>query len=333
MWSSVALSRRQGHHAHVRPSQQQHAKRIRSQMDDRFELPDRLSQALAGNTRGLSFSSATWGVRFPEVDDLATLPPNASFVGLGMAPKNLEVLRRANRLVAIKTLLTTSDVVNELQHVRTLRMAVLITLKLTDNDLRVLTGCKKLEHLGLFYAKGITDLGFLADMPQLRSLYLCDMPRLDFANFPSMPSLQEFVFDGGVHKAVKVASFSPLSRLSGLRRLELFNVEAIDGSLAPLAVLQGLQHLFISARAFEAEEYARLAASLPNTQGAGADCLNPLFTKPKYFSNGEAHLPCPKCFQPRVILTGKGTPVSCLTCNAKRIEKHIARWEAAREPF
>jgi hypothetical protein len=302
-------------------------------MEDEFELPDSLSQALAGNTRGLSFSSATWGVRFPSVDDLATLPRNARYVGLGEAPKNLELLRRATRLVAIKTVSTTPEVVNELPHVRTLRMAVLITLKLTDNDLRVLTGCKKLEHLGLFYARGITDLGFLADMPQLRSLYLNSIPRLDFANFPSMPSLQEFVFDGGVHQAVKVPSLSPLRRLTGLHRLELFNVEALDGSLAPLAVLPGIQHLFISARAFEAEEYARLAASLPNTQRAGADCLSPLFTKPTYFSNGEAHLPCPKCSQPRVILTGKGTAVSCLTCNAKRIEKHILRWEAAREPF
>jgi hypothetical protein len=253
--------------------------------------------------------------------------------GVGKAPKNLDLIRHANQLVAIKTLSTTVEVVNELPHLPKLRMAVLITLKLLDVDLRVLAGCKKLEHLSLFYAKTITDLEFLADMPRIRSLYLCDIPRLDFANFPSMPSLQEFVFDGGVHQAVKVPSLSPLTRLTGLCRLELSNVEAIDGSLAPLAVLQGLQHLFISARAFEAEEYARLAASLPNTQGARADCLNPLFTKPKYFSNGEAHLPCPKCSQPRVILTGKGTPVSCLTCNAKRIEKHIARWEAAREPF
>ena len=105
-------------------------------MEDEFELPDSLSHALAGNTRGLSFSSATWGVRFPSVDDLATLPRNARYVGLGEAPKSLELLRRATRLVAIKAISTTSDVVNELQHVRTLRMAVLITLKLTDDGLR-----------------------------------------------------------------------------------------------------------------------------------------------------------------------------------------------------
>ena len=141
------------------------------------------------------------------------------------------------------------------------------------------------------------------------------------------------MFDGGFHQAVKVPTLGPLARLKGLHRLELRNVEALDESLAPLATLKGLQHLFISGRAFEVEQYARLASSLPNAQGERANCLNPLFTKPTYEAPGKAHLPCPKCSQPRVLLTGKGTPVSCLTCNAKRIEKHIARWEAARKPF
>ena len=222
---------------------------------------------------------------------------------------------------------------NELPHLPKLRMAFLITLKLSDVDLRALAGCKKLEHLALYCAKTITDLGFLAEMPQLRSLYLNDVPRLNFANIPAMRALQEFVFDGGIHQAVKVPNLQPIARLKRLRRLELFNIEACDGSLAPLAALKGLTHVFISARAFEVEQYARLAASLPNTQGTGADCLNPLFTKPNYEAPGKAHLPCPKCSQPRVLLTGKGTRISCLTCDAKRIEKHIARWEAAREPF
>ena len=298
-----------------------------------FDLPDTLSEALAGNTKGMAFSSATWGLRFPIVTDLATLPTDAHHVGLDKAPINLELLRRAQRLVAIKTLLTTSAVVNELPYLASLRMAALITLKLTNSDLRVLTGCMKLEHLMLLYAATITDLGFLADMPQLRSLFLLDIPKLDLASLPSMPFLQEFVFDGGVHRAVKVPSLAPLARLKGLRRLELLNIEARDGTLAPLAALDGLQDLFVSARAFDVEEFARLAASLPNTHGARADCLKPIFSMPPYDDSKKAHLPCPRCGQPRVLLTGKGTRVSCLTCDANRIEKHVARWEAARRPF
>jgi len=39
-----------------------------------FALPELLSQALAGATTGMSFSGATWGIRFPFVNDLATVP-------------------------------------------------------------------------------------------------------------------------------------------------------------------------------------------------------------------------------------------------------------------
>jgi hypothetical protein len=47
-----------------------------------FDLPERLSLALAGDTREFSVSSAGWATRFPEVSDLANLPENALFVGL-----------------------------------------------------------------------------------------------------------------------------------------------------------------------------------------------------------------------------------------------------------
>jgi hypothetical protein len=204
----------------------------------RFALPQRLSEALAGETKGLSFSSAIWGIGFPEVDDLAKLPKDASFVGLGRASKNFELLRRADRLVAIKTLSTTSAVANELPYLRDLRAAFLITLELTELELRPLAGCTKLEHLLLSYAPTVTDLGLLADLPQLRSLYLHHFPRLDLGTLLAIPSLQEFVFDGGFHRGAKVPSLAPLARLEGLQRLELRNVQAVDGSLAPLAVLQ-----------------------------------------------------------------------------------------------
>jgi hypothetical protein len=175
--------------------------------------------------------------------------------------------------------------------------------------------------------------GFLASLPRHSSLYLHHLPKLDSASLPAMPALQEFVYDGGFEKEVKVPSLAPLARLKGLRRLELRNVQALDGSLAPLAVLHALEHLFIAGNAFAVEEYARLAASLASARGTRMVCLNPLFSKPEYDAPGQAHFPCPKCARSRVLLTGKGTRISCLTCDAKRIEKHIARWEAVRLPL
>jgi len=132
---------------------------------------------------------------------------------------------------------------------------------------------------------------------------------------------------------VNVPSLAPLACPKGLPRLELANVRAVDGSLAPLAALQGLEVLFVDGHGFEVEEYARLAAGLPNARGARLDCLNPLLSKPAYDAEGNARYPCPKCKRPRVLLTGKGTRMSSLICDAKRVEKHIARWDAARRPF
>ncbi len=296
-----------------------------------FDLPDQLTRALVGDITEML--EAAWGVRFPFVDDFESVPKATRFIGVGKAPTNVERLRHADQIVAIRTSSTTPEIVNELSYLPELRLAFLITLKLGDSDLFPLAGCRKLEHLALFDAPTLTDLGFLAGLTRLRALHLHAIPRLDFASLPPVPSLQKFVFDGGFHQGVKVPSLAPLARLKGLRSLELRNVAALDGSLAPLAILQDLEILFVPGKAYEVEEYARLAASLPNTRGTCVDCLNPILTKPRFCAPGEAHFPCPKCAQPRVLLTGKGTRMSCLICDAKRIEKHIARWDAALRPF
>ncbi len=301
--------------------------------ESEFAIPEALTKVLEGDLPEMSFSGATWGMRFPQMDDLATLPKGARALELGKGPKNLSLLRHADQLVAIKTVATTFEIVKELAYLGELRVAILINLELADGELRVLAGCRKLEHLALLYAPKLSDMGFLADLRQLRTLTLLDVPRLDFATLPALPSLQEFVFLGGVHKGVDVPSLAPLAGLTGLTRLELRNVAAVDGSLAPLAALQSLEYLFVPGRAYEVEEYARLAASLPNTRRVPFDCLNPLFSKPEYDAPGKAHLACPRCAEPRVLLTGKRRRMSCLKCDAKRIEMHIARWEAARKPF
>ncbi|MDR3633078.1 MAG: hypothetical protein P4L84_04525 [Isosphaeraceae bacterium] len=291
-----------------------------------FRIPGRLSRALAGDSQGLSFAEAIWGLAFPALADLDDLPEGAEIVALDKEPANLEALRRADRLVAVKAYSTTSAIVQALSHLHHLRIAFLIDLKCPGAELQRLSGCASLEHLLLFSAKTLTDLGPLAGLRKLRSLFLHDVPGLDLTMLPPLPTLNEFVFYGNFLKGVKLQSFAPLGRLDSLRRLELRNVRAADGSLAPLAALRGLEHLFLPTNEYEVEEYARLASALPAAQGR---CLNPLW-EPGHDEAGAPRFACPKCGGPQVFLTGKETRRSCRVCNAARVDQHLARWNAAR---
>ncbi len=299
-----------------------------------YALPESLRRLLAGETLDMSFSTATWGVNFPDVSDLDDLPRDAKIVAIRKGQENLTSLRRADQLVAIKTGSTTSAVVHELSRLKHLRMAFLINIDLPDEELRLLSSCRQLEHLLLYSSRQLTNLGFLADLQQLRTLFLHDLPKLDLSTLPPLGSLREFVFHGGFNDWVKIPSLAPLAALKGLQSLELSNVRATDDTLAPLAALQELKHLFVPTKAYEVEEYARLSASLPLTRGVRrVECLKPVCCETSRDTNGQAQFPCAKCGQPRVVLTGKGTRMSCLICDSARIEKHIERWERARQPF
>jgi len=297
-----------------------------------FEIPENLRKALAGEMEGMSFSDSTWGMSFPFIEDLADLPKGARVVGVNREQQTRGLLRRGRRLVAVKALRTTSETVEELAQLPELRMTFLVEPERASNLVQ-LSRYPRLEHLTLYHGLGFTSLATLAKLDSLRSLTLVHCPRLDLSTLPELPGLREFVLNCGFQGGLKLPSLSPLVRLQGLRRLELLNVSTLDGSLAPLAKLPALKALFLTGSAFEVEEYARLAVSLPEVRGVRANCLNPIFTQPAYETDGSARHACPRCQRPRVLLTGKRTRVSCLVCDAQRIQKHVARWEAAKQPF
>jgi hypothetical protein len=130
------------------------------------------------------------------MDDLRALPKGAEIVTPAKDPKNLDLLRRADRLVAVHSLATTSAIVHALSHVPTPRMTFLIKLELPDGDLRMLGGCLKLEHLSLCIGRKLTNLGFLSELEKRRAHFLSDVPRIEFSTLPPLPSLREFVFHG-----------------------------------------------------------------------------------------------------------------------------------------
>ena len=211
----------------------------------------------------------------------------------------------------------------ELPLLGSLRMVVLIDVKVPDEEFQVLSHCPGIEHLTIFYSKKLVDMKFLAGLRRLQTLHILNAPKLDYATLPELATLRELVIEGGVHVALNLPSLSPLGKLTGLRRLELPNVMSSDSSLEPLAKLRSLEHLFLSARAFEVEEYARLAVALPGAKGR---CLEPSWVPGK--SPGSYTFPCPRCGQAQAFLNGKGMRRSCPECKAPYIEKHRARWEA-----
>lgn len=189
-----------------------------------------------------------------------------------------------------------------------------------------LNGAPALEHLLLSWAPQLIDLSFLADLPALRTLYLEDMKRVDLATLPELPELTGLHLGGGMWTPLKVPSLAPLTRLPGLRYLRLSNVRPADESLRPLAALQALRELHLP-NFFAIEETARLAAALPNTK---SNSLSAFFAS--YESGVPASPPytCERCGRTRAMMTGRPASFLCPHCDAAKVSRRVATWEAAR---
>jgi hypothetical protein len=108
-----------------------------------------------------------------------------------------------------------------------------------------------------------------------------------------------------------VASLSPLASLSNLRFLHLTNLKALDESLEPLASLSDLEILDLP-NFYPFEEFAKLSARLRKTSCTWFASSTPL-----------GSLQCSKCGETRmVMLTGKGKPTLCASCDEARLLRH-----------
>src|SRR5262249_28773183 len=130
---------------------------------------------------------------------------------------------------------------------------------------------------------------------------------------------------GGIWSTLKIPSLAPLLRLPNLRYLMLSNVRPADRTLRPLARLRHLRRLELP-NFFEVEEFARLAADLPEASGHG---LSPFFTEARTDSHGEPAFPCKQCGSSKVMMTGKPAVLLCSGCDSAKIAKRVRRWEVA----
>jgi hypothetical protein len=160
-------------------------------------------------------------------------------------------------------------------------------------DLRPLCGLPALRYLFL-HASGLRDLSAAAGLTQLVSLHLLAGRTVD--------SLEPF---GGLHN---------------LRHLSVFFDAVGDGSLAPLGRLKGLRSLALRGERVPLEEFARLAAALPHTEGTHRSPFLP----PR--SPDESRT-CRRCGRRGGYVTVGPWRVLCPRCDARAIRRHVIRWE------
>ena len=128
----------------------------------------------------------------------------------------------------------------------------------------------------------------------------------------------------GTARKIEIDSFAPIAQLKSLERLILQSVRPKDLDLTPIMGMAHLKDLDIGGvPEFTIGHYARLAATLPNTEGR---CLQPYFEiKNLAF--------CKKCKAGMVMLNGtppRARKWLCPKCNEKKLAEHARLWESLK---
>ena len=168
---------------------------------------------------------------------------------------------------------------------------------------------------------GFTDVGALAQLSRLRVLCVDVRKIEDLTDVGRLSQLRGLAFvTGGPGAPARLRSLAPLARLTSLRHLSLGHVRLADPRLDPLTMLTRLRRLDISNR-FPREEFAKLAAALPRTEGP---YRSPFFTD----SLLAPLLTCRKCgVRTKLTTLGKPARWMCPGCDAAKMRRFVADWE------
>lgn len=215
--------------------------------------------------------------------------------------------------------------------------------KVTQEMLEAACAMPALEGLYVKWS-GITSLAPLAGLPRLAYFHLGSAPSAEgleaLATLPGLVDLEisnvraaadlRFVEglaglralsvsgDSNSIKPLNIPNLAPLACLHALERLTLSTVRVENPSLAPLAGLAKLKYLRLS-NAFPMEEVAWLAGRRPDIH---CDSFQPTSGPVQAFG-------CKQCGQKTMVMTtGKGKAWLCQHCDAARLEKHVAAFEA-----
>lgn len=173
----------------------------------------------------------------------------------------------------------------------------------------------QLTYLHLGSTPSLQPLDVLSELTQLRWLELENIRAShDLSFLTPLTALRGLSLTGDSNslKTLKLNSIAPLLSLQQLQWLQLQTVDIEDQSLELIAMLPALKQLLLS-NTFPMAEIALLAGRRPDIH---CDLFQPC-------SEVVSWTKCKKCQNATmVMLTGKGTPWLCTSCDWARISRH-----------
>jgi hypothetical protein len=167
----------------------------------------------------------------------------------------------------------------------------------------------------------LTSLEPLRSLAHLHTLELENIKLIDdFTPLQALTSLRRLAVTGSMWTRQKIGSLEPFAHMTWLEALAV-DTAAVE-SIRPLARLTGLKELDLGGR-LPMEEYAWLAARLPGTQ---CRWFAPYFEMAT-MNAGRCH----RCGNDTLVLpTGRGSRTLCRMCDAVKVARHVAAFEAAK---
>lgn len=185
------------------------------------------------------------------------------------------------------------------------------------SDLDPLADLPGLRHVSIFWNQRATQLWDLDRTPALVGLALRDFTRcrrLDGLDAGS--SLLELSIGDAVWPAWELDSLDPLTRLTGLRHLNLSPKKVRDDRIQPIGALSSLESLRLPFNLFSTEQHAWLRAHLPPT--VRSEALAPTYRSAPAGGVG---------------LVGRRKPTLHARRDADRVRRHVTDFEAMVERF
>lgn len=249
----------------------------------------------------------------PVVEDLASVDVASTRLAVYGRTKGLFRLAGFRKLESLWISGVNQTQLEVVAQVGCLRSLVIHQLRVAD--LGPLASLASLEELLIEGNSKAEDLVPIGRLRRLRHLYLGDFRKItNLDPLRTLEGLRKLAIDGGLYSPLKLDSLEPLASLTGLRHLRLGAVRIGDGSLRPLAELKALKTLFVGS-VLPVQEYAALAAALPNTRG---NVLKP------YIESG---VECDACGALKVLPTGRGTSFLCPRCDSEKLYTRVKKFE------